>query len=185
MTQLKRFTARVVRPFALDGGRLILPSDLLATVTANRLVKIGPTGLFTLVAEAPGSPGEPIVDVVDGRLPAAAVAMRLGWSQSRTFIEGTFVRANNHPIDGAADGTTLGLNVPPFPPALASDASLYPRYMARWRSRPTGDRPDCNSWGKLTCFLPCRRPCRRSQLIVWLGITIRLIHGSSRPAMMC
>ena len=125
VTQLKRFINRVVRPYALDGGRLILPSDLLATVTNSRLVKIGATGLFELVAEAPGSPGEPIVDVVDGRLPAAAVAMRLGWSQSRVFVEGTFIRANNHPIDGAADGTTLGLNVPPFPPALASDSSLY------------------------------------------------------------
>ena len=125
VTQLKRFTARVVRPFALDGGRLILPSDLLATVTNSRLVKIGATGLFELVAEAPGSPGEPIVDVVGGRLPAAAVAMRLGWSQSRTFIEGTFTRANSHPADGAADGTTMGLSVPPFPPGIASDPSLY------------------------------------------------------------
>ena len=141
VTQLKRFTARVVRPFALDGGRLILPSDLLATVTNSRLVKIGATGLFELVAEAPGSPGEPIVDVVDGRLPAAAVAMRLGWAQSRTFIEGTFLRANNHPIDGAADGTTLGLNVPPFSACAGVGCFPVSRHMDRRRSRRSGDRP--------------------------------------------
>ena len=76
-----------------------------------------------------GGDGEPVgggvVTVEGGRLPGAAVAMRLGWGQSRVFTAGHFIRANDHPIDGATEGTTAGLTVPPFPPALDSDETLY------------------------------------------------------------
>ena len=66
-----------------------------------------------------------MVDVIDGRLPAPAVSMRLGWSQSQAAAEGVFTRANDHPIDGASVGDTDGLDAPPFPPSLASDSTLY------------------------------------------------------------
>ena len=58
-------------------------------------------------------------------LPGPAVAMRLGWEQTRSPLPIAFVRASNHPIDGAAAGNTDGLGIPPFPPALNTDQSLY------------------------------------------------------------
>ena len=73
----------------------------------------------------PGPSGATVDNIVDGRLPGVPVQMRLGWSQSRAFVAGTFTRANTHPIDGATEGFTSGLIVPPFPPSLASDPTLY------------------------------------------------------------
>ena len=64
-------------------------------------------------------------NVADGRLPAPAVAARLGWSQTRDVNAGVFTRADDHPEDGAAVGTSDGVEAPPFPPALNSDSSLY------------------------------------------------------------
>ena len=72
-----------------------------------------------------GGGGSIVAGVEDGRLPADPVAMRLGWSQSRVFAAGTFTRAEDHPIDGAVEGTSDGLILPPFPPALATDETLY------------------------------------------------------------
>ena len=63
--------------------------------------------------------------VYDGHLEGAPVAIRLGWNQSRTMSASIFTRANDHPIDGVAVGMTSGLAAPPFPPALASDPTLY------------------------------------------------------------
>ena len=52
--------------------------------------------------------------------------MRAGWNQSRTIPAAAFTRVNDHPIDGAALGmTSPGLDIPPAPPALASDPTLY------------------------------------------------------------
>ena len=73
-----------------------------------------------------GGGGGGVLNVLAGnRLPAGPVKMRLGWSQSRVFVAGTFTRAETHPTDGAAEGFSSGLIVPPFPPALATDTSLY------------------------------------------------------------
>ena len=70
------------------------------------------------------------VDVFSGEhLPAAAVALRVGWSQTQGFATGIFTRASNHPIDGANVGDTDGVNVPPFPPALDTDPTLYSAFM--------------------------------------------------------
>ena len=83
-------------------------------------------------------PAGSTVDVFDGAaIPADAVAMRLGWNQSETFAESHYVRANNHPIDGVSVGTTAGLLVPPFPPALNTDTTLY---LGVWIAY-TGDVP--------------------------------------------
>ena len=59
------------------------------------------------------------------RLPTGTVALRLGWAQTQTVSESIFTRAGNHPIDGAAEGVVSGLGIPPFPPALNTDTSLY------------------------------------------------------------
>ena len=64
-------------------------------------------------------------DILGGRSQGVAVAMRIGWNQTRQRLTSVFVRANDHPVDGAAVGTTDGLAAPPFPPALATDATLY------------------------------------------------------------
>ena len=63
--------------------------------------------------------------VYDGHLEGPPVVMRLGWNQSRAMSAAIFTRANDHPIDGAASGMSDGLAAPHFPPALASDPTLY------------------------------------------------------------
>ena len=72
-----------------------------------------------------GGGGSVATNVADGRLPAPAVAARLGWSQTRDASAVVFTRADNHPEDGAAVGTTDAVEAPPFPPALTGDATLY------------------------------------------------------------
>ena len=67
---------------------------------------------------------EDIVNVLDGRLPGLPVAMRLGWSQTRTFTELDFDRPLP-PVGGSIAGMSDGLPAPPFPPGLASDPTLF------------------------------------------------------------
>ena len=67
---------------------------------------------------------EDIVNVLDGRLPGLPVAMRLGWSQTRTFTELDFDRPLP-PIGGSIAGLSDGIAAPPFPPGLASDPTLF------------------------------------------------------------
>ena len=78
------------------------------------------------LAENPPSGGGFVVkNVVDGRLPAAATEMRIGWSDTQTTTDAIFTRSDNHPSDGAAVGTVTGINPPVFPAALASEKGLY------------------------------------------------------------
>ena len=65
-----------------------------------------------------------IANVLDGRLPGLPVAMRLGWSQSRMFTELDFDRPLP-PIGGSVVGMSDGLGVPPFPPGIAGDPTLF------------------------------------------------------------
>ena len=67
---------------------------------------------------------EDIVNVLDGRLPGLPVAMRLGWSQTRTFTELDFDRPLP-PVGGSVAGLSDRLAAPPFPPGLASDPTLF------------------------------------------------------------
>ena len=67
---------------------------------------------------------EDIVNVLDGRLPGLPVAMRLGWSQRADFIASDFARPSP-PIGGSIAGMSDGLAAPSFPPALASDPTLF------------------------------------------------------------
>ena len=63
-----------------------------------------------------------VLDVANGRLPGAPVAMRLGWSQTQTF---TALDFNRPPMGGSASGMSDGLAAPAFPPSLTADPSLY------------------------------------------------------------
>ena len=65
------------------------------------------------------------ITITDANIPDETAAMRIGWHQTQDVTDAIFTRADNHPVDGAAVGTVAGLNPPPFPPALASDATLY------------------------------------------------------------
>ena len=65
-----------------------------------------------------------IVNVLGGRLPGLPIVMRLGWSQTRTFTELDFDRPLP-PIGGSISGMSGGLAAPPFPPAIASDPTLF------------------------------------------------------------
>ena len=69
--------------------------------------------------------GGGVINIINGRLPGPVVAMRAGWNQSQTHAASILTRANDHPIDGAAAGMSDGLALPPFPPALSTDATLY------------------------------------------------------------
>ena len=69
--------------------------------------------------------GGGILPVLNGRLPGPPVAMQFGWNQSQTHTQAVFNRANDHPIDGAAVGMSDGLALPPFPPSLSTDVTLY------------------------------------------------------------
>ena len=69
--------------------------------------------------------GGGVVNIINGRLPGPPVSMRFGWNQSQTHTQAVFTRANDHPIDGAAVGMSDGLALPPFPPSLDTDATLF------------------------------------------------------------
>ena len=69
--------------------------------------------------------GGGILPVLNGRLPGPPIAMQFGWNQSQTHTQAVFNRANDHPIDGAAVGMSDGLALPPFPPSLSTDVTLY------------------------------------------------------------
>ena len=81
---------------------------------------------------------EDIVNVLDGRLPGLPVAMRLGWSQTRTFTELDFDRPLP-PLGGSIAGMSDGLAAPPFPPGLASDPTLFFGIWLARGSRCCGD----------------------------------------------
>ena len=74
----------------------------------------------------PGAVLDPItvVNAPDGRLPAAPVAMRIGWSQTTTFSELSFDRPIP-PTGGSTSGLSDELATPPFPPSLNTDSTLY------------------------------------------------------------
>ena len=71
-------------------------------------------------------------------LPAPPVAMHIGWSQDREVSLAVFERVDNHPTDGASVGTTALSALPPFPPALAGDPSLYLHYWITGNPAVTG-----------------------------------------------
>ena len=76
----------------------------------------------TAAAAAHTASHDHVLDVENGRLPGPPVAMRLGWSQTPTF---TALDFNRPPMGGSAAGMSDGLAAPRFPPALASDRTLY------------------------------------------------------------
>ena len=70
-------------------------------------------------------------DIFDARLPGAAVAMRFGWTlDSVVADESTFIRNNNHPDDGAAEGTTAGLLTPMIPGHMDAEGYRFHVWIA-------------------------------------------------------
>ena len=102
-------------------------SDLTGTLGIDQIANslIVETKLSQGVRDKLNSSGVNNVVVTEETLPAPPVAMRMGWSQTKTMTEAVFVRADNHPTDGAALGTTERVAEPPFPPALKTEPSLY------------------------------------------------------------
>ena len=115
-----------------------------------RIHGVGIAGAVSEAQAAVGTPGNPVtglavvagqlvVTFADGSitnldlpggmggqgLPVGTAVLRLGWAQHQNATEAVFTRADNHPTDGAAVGSVDGLDVPPFPPALVTDADLY------------------------------------------------------------
>ena len=110
-----------------DGVQGIVDRDVESwALLKNRNEKIPATKLPDASSTTAPSSGRPSTILhEDVRLPAPARAMRIGWNQARTIPESVFTRAGQHPIDGAVQGMTMGLEVPPAPPAIASDETLY------------------------------------------------------------
>ena len=98
INHLRRLVARIVPSWVTDAGALVPKSKLPAP---SRALPLG------------------------AALPAPPRAMRIGWNQSATMPASVFIRANLHPLDGVSVGDTSGLDVPPAPPAVVSDPTLY------------------------------------------------------------
>ena len=64
-------------------------------------------------------------NIIDGRLPGTPIAMRMGWGETNPPMANVFTRDNNHPYDGAAVGTSELTYMPPFPPALVDEHTLF------------------------------------------------------------
>ena len=121
----RRIRAIRSRAIRLDGG--IAPASNGGGNGVNDAAVNALIAAHTGIPNAHHVPGGTIAVAtnVEGRVPALDVSMRIGWAQTQDPVEAVFIRANNHPVDGAAIGTVDGMFPPPFPPALASDASLY------------------------------------------------------------
>ena len=107
-----------------EGVKGIVEQDVSSwALQANATEKIPGSKLPDSPAPSSGRPSTVLHE--DVRLPAPARAMRIGWNQSRAIAATIFTRANQHPIDGAVQGMTMGLDVPPAPPAIDTDPTLY------------------------------------------------------------
>ena len=114
---------RIRRAFPVDGGdspagvspgETATQSGIAAAIEAHRAMSDA--------HHVPGTTGVTVATNVEGRLPAAPVAFRMGWTlEADTPDADTFLRSDNHPDDGATEGTTAGLDTPPIPPTLATD----------------------------------------------------------------
>ena len=100
-------------------------AEAAALVAAGKITEARALELIQMRINALAEDAAGTVTIEDGRLPGPAVVMRLGWGQSQAFTADSFIRADNHPLDGAAIGDTDGLAIPPWPPAFADDASLF------------------------------------------------------------
>ena len=120
-----------------DGVQGIVERDVESwALLKNRNEKIPATKLPDAAATTAPSSSRSSTLHDDVRLPAPARAMRIGWNQAPAIPASVFVRAGQHPIDGVAVGMTTGVEVPPAPPALASDLTLY---LALWIAGDTVD----------------------------------------------
>ena len=120
-------TARLDLPAGIGDGTDQVARDAAIAAQeaadANALAQAGHAGNVNAHHVPPMGGGGVVSEST--RLPLGTVVMRLGWAQTQTPAEAIFTRADLHPTDGAAEGTVAGLSVPPFPPGLDTDPSLY------------------------------------------------------------
>ena len=107
-----------------NADQLVPPSPTEAANGTATTIRGWSAKLIRTAARAILPGRDEVVDVENGRLPGPPVVMRLGWSQSRAFTESHFDRPLP-PIGGSVTGASDGLAAPPFPPALASDPTLF------------------------------------------------------------
>ena len=107
-----------------NADQLVPPSPTEAANGTATTIRGWSAKLIRTAARAILPGRDEVVDVENGRLPGLSVVMRLGWSQSRAFTESHFDRPLP-PIGGSVTGASDGLAAPPFPPALASDPTLF------------------------------------------------------------
>ena len=87
-----------------------------ATLTETQIEAIVDREIAEHSTDDPHGDGA-IVRISGTRLPASPLAMRLAWSVDSVFTEAEFLTGNV--------GTTDGLGVPAFPPALQSESSAF------------------------------------------------------------
>ena len=110
---------------AQEGVKEIIDQDVESWARTENADEKIPGSKLPEPSAAPSSGRPSTVLHENVRLPAPDRAMRIGWNQSRAITATIFTRANQHPMDGAVRGMTMGLDVPPAPPALAGDPTLY------------------------------------------------------------
>ena len=108
-----------------EGVKEIVDQDVESWARTENADEKIPASKLPEPSAAPSSGRPSTVLHENVRLPAPDRAMRIGWNQSRAITAAVFTRAGQHPTDGAVQGMTMGLDVPPAPPALAGDPTLY------------------------------------------------------------
>ena len=122
--------ARMLLPYRIHGAGIagaVEEAQAAVGTPANPVTGLAVVGGQLVVTFADGDTTN--LDLPAGMggpgLPVGTAVLRLGWAQHQDATEAVFTRADNHPTDGAAVGTVDGVDVPPFPPALVTDADLY------------------------------------------------------------
>ena len=110
---------------ALDlpaGGGTVDPAEVQALIDTH-------AGMSDIHhAPGVGGGGSLILGNLDNaQLPGPAIAMRMGWGQTNPPMTDVFIRDgdSHHPQDGAAVGTSVLTYMPPFPPSLVAEHTLF------------------------------------------------------------
>ena len=104
------------------------PTGGIDTVAVQALIDVHAGMAEIHHMQGGGGGGSLILGNLDnGRLPGPAIAMRMGWGQTNPPMADVFVRdgPNHHPQDGAAVGTSELTYMPPFPPSLVGEHTLF------------------------------------------------------------
>ena len=102
------------------------PTGGIDTVAVQALIDVH-AGMSEIHHMQGGGGGGSLIlgNLDNGRLPGPAIVMRMGWGETNPPVADVFIRDNNHPQDGAAVGTSELTYMPPFPPALVGEHTLF------------------------------------------------------------